>query len=776
MRRAAIIIAAAVIAVWASVAGAATPVEGRQRVGLVLSGGGSKGIAHIGVIQALEDHDVAVDYVTGTSMGAIIGSLYAMGYSPAEMLELIESKGFGYWSQGKIDQAYTYLLLEREATPAMFHLNVGGKTGSTEGAELAGVLPTSLINPIPMSFAFMELFGASTAQCGGDFDRLFVPFRCVCSDVYHKHKVVCGSGSLGEAVRASMSFPLVFQPIEIDSTLMYDGGIYDNFPFDVMREVFDPSIMIGVDVSSPDKKPSPTNLMSQLESMIIQKNDYDLPADEGIRIKIDLEEFSLLDFGKAAEIYAIGYRHGEEMIDSIMKRVTARTPASELAARRKAWREATPGLTFDSVEVKGCTPAQARFLTRIFAPRERADTFGISHARDAFYRAVSPGRFSSLVPHAVYDSVSGLFRIRLDATIKRNIDLAAGGYITSSANSFLYLSGAYNNLTTHFTTAEASAWIGQSYAAAMAGVDHGLSTRIPMTIGVRTAITRQKFYEDETFFYQLKAPTFITNSQFYAMLDWAMGVSRRSVVELGAGYGHLWDSFYERADMDRDNAGRDRTRYNLGQVYAEWRHSTLDNVNYPVKGLWASARLSGITGNVHYEPFDDMRPHERRRLSWASLRAGVKWYEPLCEEFSLGLTFDGVASTRPLLDNYNATMVSAPAFTPTPSSFNAYNPAFRANSWAAAGVSPVWHPSGVFQVRGTFDCFMAARRILEDPLTLRPRYGGWFDSPRFFGEIDAMLTTPYATLGAFCNYTSYPAHNWSVGISLGLFHLAPGFL
>ena len=90
----------------------------------------------------------------------------------------------------------------------------------------------------------MDLFAAYTAQCGGDFDRLFVPFRCVTSDVTHKHKVVCRSGMLSDAIRASMSFPAVFAPIKIGGVEMYDGGIYDNFPVDVMREDFAPSIMI----------------------------------------------------------------------------------------------------------------------------------------------------------------------------------------------------------------------------------------------------------------------------------------------------------------------------------------------------------------------------------------------------------------------------------------------------------------------------------------------------------------------------------------------------
>lgn len=634
-----------------------------------------------------------------------------------------------------------------------------------------------------MSFGFMELFGPSTAQCRGEFDRLFVPFRCVYSDVYNKHKVVVSHGDLGDAVRASMSFPLVFKPIEIDGVLAYDGGIYDNFPVDVMRQDFKPDIMIGVDVSAPNAKPSPNDLMAQVEDMIMQKSDYNLPADEGIRIKLDLERFSLLDFQQADSIYAIGYRHAEAMIDSIMGRVTARTPSAVLKQRREKWRSATPPLVFDSVAVSGVTAPQARYVTRIFDNDADADTFGITQARAAFYRAVSPGRFSTLTPHADYDSISGLFRLRLDGTVKRSFDVAGGGFITSSTTSFLFLSGTYNNLTSHITTANVSAWLGQSYMAAYGSLSHGLSTPIPMNIGLQTAIMRQKFNEDEKLFYDWSSPAFITKSQFYANLYWSMAPTRRSKLSFSAGYGHLWDTFFSGLFDGEDDRGRDHTHLDLGQAAVEWERSYLDNILYPTDGSFAKVRFSGVIGNVDYDPFTSTLPgasslgDRDRMMSWLTLEAEGSKYWHLRRHFSLGLSGHAIASTRKLLNGYTASLVMAPAFTPTASSFNAYNPAFRANSWVAGGVNPVWHPTSNLQLRGTFNCFVPARKIIRDADNpYLPRYGRWFDSPQFYGEIQAVLTTPFAALTAYVNYQSYPGCNWNAGISLGLFHLAPTFL
>ena len=225
----------------------------RQTVGLVLSGGGAKGIAHVGVIKALEENNIPIDYVTGTSMGAIVGSLYSCGWSPDRMLEFFTSSDFGYWSTGTIPPERIYYYIQPAPTPKWLEVNINFKSGGKK--MLNEVLPTSLISPLPMNIEFLNLYGPYSEQCGENFNNLFVPFRCVTSDVYHKHKIVLSHGSLGDAVRASMSFPLVFRPIKLDGVLVYDGGIYDNFPVNVMEKDFHPDFMIGVQVAGADKAP-----------------------------------------------------------------------------------------------------------------------------------------------------------------------------------------------------------------------------------------------------------------------------------------------------------------------------------------------------------------------------------------------------------------------------------------------------------------------------------------------------------------------------------------
>ena len=277
-----------------------------QKVGLVLSGGGAKGLTHIGIIRALEENGIPIDYITGTSIGAIVGSLYAMGYSPDEMEELFRSEDFRLWYSGSVEEDYMYYFKKDRATPEFFNIHLSPKDSLSNGL-IPPFFPTSFVSPIQMNLAFIQLFAPATATSEGNFDNLFVPFRCVAADVYNKKQLILKNGDLGDAVRASMSFPFVFRPIEIDGILAYDGGIYNNFPTDVMCEDFNPDIIIGSVVAKNPGRPEIHNLMSQIDNMVMQKTDYTMPDSLGILLRFRFNDVSLLDFHRLDELQKAGY-------------------------------------------------------------------------------------------------------------------------------------------------------------------------------------------------------------------------------------------------------------------------------------------------------------------------------------------------------------------------------------------------------------------------------------------------------------------------------------
>lgn len=741
-----------------------------ESVGLVLSGGGAKGIAHIGVIQALEENEIPIDYVTGTSMGAIIGGLYAAGYSPQEMMELMQSPEFAHWSTGVIDERLSYFFDKADPTPAFVTVNLGAR----DSVKTSSILPSSIISPLPMNFAFMDLFAKYTAQCNGNFDNLFVPFRCVASDVYSKRKVVCRSGSFGDAIRASMSFPVVYHPIEMNGVLMYDGGIYDNFPVDVMREDFAPDVMIGVDVSTPEGSAPKTNdIIDQLEDMIIQNNDYALPEEDGLKLHLNLKDFNILDFAKAEAIFRIGYEYAMAHMDSIKSRIHSRVPSDTRRLRRSVFKSKTPYVLFDSVSVTGGTKKQNDYIRYLFT-NNKDEVFGMAHAQDAYYRAISSGKMKNLVPSAHYDEADGLFNLSLKADVKNNYNIGVGGYLTSSTNSMIFLSLGYNTFTFNSVNAALNGWVGQSYMAAALDGKYRLRTHVPSYLRLQVVVSRQKFYESENLFYQDDMPTFITSVDNFGRLSYAWAVGRRGRMEIGAGGGFLSDKFYPNGTIDYSKTSRDYANYKLGQVRALYEYSTLDNNMYPSSGSDMRVTAMGVHGIYNYRPFGDVG--EKEHLTWVQAEVNAQHYFSIGRHFAVGGEVNAVYSTKKLLCDYTATIVQAPSFNPTPSSYNAFNPAFRSYSYVTAGLCPIWKLTDNMQVRGEFHGFMPMRKILQESGTGRPYYGRWFSDPEFFGELAVVYNLPFASINLYGNYMSYPAKNWNMGVSFGLFFLAPKLL
>lgn len=737
------------------------------KVGLVLSGGGAKGIAHIGVIQALEENDIPIDYITGTSMGAIVGGLYACGYSPEEMMELLLSKDFSYWSTGRVNPEYNYFFGQPDASPTLFTLQIGKSAA-------ADSVPASLISPQPMSFAFMELFSPYTAVCNSDFDRLFVPFHCVASDVAARHKHVFKRGRVGDAVRASMSFPIVFQPINIDGTLYYDGGIYDNFPVDVMREDFKPDIMIGVDVSSEDVGPQ-TTLMDQIDNLVIQNNNYDLPADEGIKMRLDLNEYALLDFPAAKAIYKVGYDYAMSMMDSIKARIPQRRDISEVTKRRSEFKKKVPGMTVGSVKVYGATGAQNRYIESLFAPKKGVDTISVQQARLAYYRAIGSDQLKDLFPQATYNPSSGMFDMTLKAYAKSRWQARLGGYITSSTGSYLYVSLNYSSLRFNRLNALLSAWVGQSNMAAVFDGRFDLHTHIPSAIAIQGVASTERYYDSEHLFFKANQPTFIRDHEYFGRLAWSVAAGRIGKIDIGAGYGALRYSYYRNNLPESYRDGRLDCNYALGEIFARFTSSTLNDLNYPTLGYSYNIVGMGVMGNNKTQS-DGSDSEITTHPKWAQLEIFTRNYPSVGEHFSLGVETDFMLSTRRLLPTYSASIASAPSYTPTPASNNAFYPDFRANSFLAAGIVPVYRYNSNISARVGGYCFVPLRAIRENISDGRPVYGQWFHDPEFWAEAAVTYRFPFASLSGYVNYATINGDHWHVGITFGIYLLPPKFL
>ncbi len=223
----------------------------RPKVGILLSGGGAKGAAHIGVLKYLEEVGIPVDYVAGTSMGAIIGGLYAMGYSPDELAQLIAEMNWSQYVGNSIERsAMSEEVRVRYSTClANIPFSFNGILNEKQVNDPVTFLPSAYVNNTALINLFNDLCVGYQKEM--DFNNLPIPFACVATDIKTGKEVDIRYGSVPTAMRASMAIPGVFAPVSMDNHLLVDGGLVNNFPADVLEEM-GADIIIGVDVSDRD--------------------------------------------------------------------------------------------------------------------------------------------------------------------------------------------------------------------------------------------------------------------------------------------------------------------------------------------------------------------------------------------------------------------------------------------------------------------------------------------------------------------------------------------
>jgi NTE family protein len=297
----------------------------RPKVGVVLSGGGAKGASHIGVLKYLEEIGVPVDYVAGTSMGSIIGGLYAMGYSPDELGNLIANMNWSEYVGNRIDRLV--MSPEMRYRNGTYIINIPFSVGGIFKKKMERQLPVSFL---PSAYVNnTELINLFNDLCIGyqeemDFNNLPIPFACVATNITTGKEVIIRQGSVPTAMRASMAIPGVFSPVLMNHMVLVDGGLVNNFPADVLREM-GADIIIGVEVS--DKQENELNEIPALPLVLnyLINNATNSKREENrklcnVHLCPDITGYGMLSFTPSAidSLVRRGYKEATEHHDQLL--------------------------------------------------------------------------------------------------------------------------------------------------------------------------------------------------------------------------------------------------------------------------------------------------------------------------------------------------------------------------------------------------------------------------------------------------------------------------
>ena len=257
--------------------------EQRKKVGVVLSGGGAKGMAHIKALKVIEEAGIPIDYIAGTSMGAIVGGLYAIGYTPEQLDSMVRKQNWTFLLSDRIKRS-AMSLTDRERSEKFIvsiPFTKSPKDAASSGGIIKGQNLANLFSDLTMGY-----------HDSINFDKLPIPFACVAANVVNGEQIIFHNGILSTAMRASMAIPGVFTPVRQDSMVLVDGGIVNNYPADVVKAM-GADVIIGVDVQNAlkkaDKLNSAPDILGQIVDITCQSNhekNVDL-TDTYIRVNVD---------------------------------------------------------------------------------------------------------------------------------------------------------------------------------------------------------------------------------------------------------------------------------------------------------------------------------------------------------------------------------------------------------------------------------------------------------------------------------------------------------
>ena len=318
----------------------------RPKVGIVLSGGGAKGAAHIGALKYIEEIGLPVDYIVGTSMGSIIGGLYALGYSPDEIEMMISNLDWSQYMSNSVERRdISSADKQRRST---YIINIPFNHGellqrfnSMKDEDSEG--SSSIISSLPDSFiGGTDLLNLFNSLCIGyqdsiDFNELPIPFACVATDVTTGEAAILRSGKFPEAIRASMAIPALFKAVRFDDYVLYDGGIFNNLPVDVARQLGATKVIaVDLTVNHPDDDDdAPSEFVQLLDDLLgLSSADgivgwlFNRPdfkkyrkncKDADVYINPPLYEYDATDFGRKAisEMIFLGEHEARKQMEAL---------------------------------------------------------------------------------------------------------------------------------------------------------------------------------------------------------------------------------------------------------------------------------------------------------------------------------------------------------------------------------------------------------------------------------------------------------------------------
>jgi NTE family protein len=673
-----------------------------QKVGLVLSGGAAKGIAHVGVLKALEENEIPIDYIVGTSMGGIIGGCYAAGMSPDQIEQMVLSDHFLRLINGLPETGYNYYYHKSDETPQFLKLNLA------LDSTLNFRFNSSIASDVSLNFALAEKMAQASAISKNNFDSLFVPLRVVAADIFTQNEIIISKGLLSDALRATQTVPFFYNPIRVDGKYLFDGGVYNNFPVDIAAQQFNPDVIIGVNVSSKvyDEYPyeNDEKLISRsLLLLLLDKSDPSQLTERGIYIQPNLKGFTSFDFARAQSLIDSGYVQTLRQLDEIKSKIATRNLCEDVAAKRNAFTSRSVPFVFDQVTFQKFNSKQRIYIRKIFKTRKKGSDLYYRDIKKGYFKLVSEDYFSNAYPRILYDSVKRKFNFELTRRPQQNFQVDFGGVIATRDISNIYLGFSLYNFNRTLTHAYVGFQTGSFYKSAL--------------LKVRKDFPYQFYIEPYLAFDSwdyLENDDLLKSSMSSHPPTVLRRINRRLGMRVGVPFRHSFKATLNFEGFNNDD------RYINGEIFTSTDRldilqlkgyrtglhlssNTLNRKQYPSAGQAFNLAADYFNVKEYFTPGSTsvIPDYTTARYQWWRLKVsaeqyfGSSWFRP-------GYIVEAVFSDQPFFQNYYGTIINTPAFSPLQDSRTLILENFRSFNYVAAGVRNVisFHNKIDFRLEG----------------------------------------------------------------------------
>ena len=716
-----------------------------QKVGLVLSGGGAKGFAHIGVIKALEEYNIPIDYIYGTSVGALIGGLYAISYSPEEIEKFVNSYHLKKWSYGDIDEKYIYYFKKNELNAVFVKLKLFYKD-----SILKIQLPGNILSTHQMDFDFMEIMAGASAISNNNFDSLFIPYACVASDVYEKKSYVMKNGDLASSVRASMTYPFIVKPIKIDEKLLFDGGLYNNFPVELMKEDFNPDIIIGSNVSSNSLPPDVDDILLQLENMLIDKTNFSIAKKDGVLISPVVDNVGLMDLKDINGTIQKGYEATLEKINEINNLVKTRRKKKNLEEKRKIFKEKQKKLLFQNIYIKGVNSVQRKYLKKSILQKQKI--FSIEQLRATYFKLISDDKISSIYPKAKFNKKTSYFDLFLNVRKEKYFDIKVGGNISSSSINQGFVGVEYKFLGKNSINLMANTYFGRFYTSAqiMGKIDY--PTKLPFFIDLSLTFNRWDFFRSYSdLFFEDVRPSYLIQNETNFATNFSMPIKINGKFTVGAAFSY--DRFYYYQNnifLQADTS--DNTKLKSVNAHFLMEKNTLNYSQFANSGVYFGILGQFVIGDEKHIPGSNSYEKEilEEKHNFFQIKIIYDKYIKIFPRYNISFYNELLISNKKFFQNYTSTIFSASSFSPIPHSKTLFLKKYRSYNYFGFGLRNIYNILRNFDFRFEVYIFKPYRAIFENAKK-KAYFGEILKEQSFIESISFVYHTPFGNASLSLN-------------------------